>query len=76
MVLPPSPRTSGINPPIRPQIRAAKKILVISFLEILFMFFCKLSRLLINITAIIAQTGPRNRDKVTEGNIEISELVF
>ena len=76
MVLPPSPRTSGTNPPIKPQISAAKNILVISFSEILFKFFCKLSKLFMNITAITAHIGPRNKDKVTEGNIVISELVF
>ena len=76
IVSPPSPNISGINPPNKPQISTAIRILLISLEEIFEIFFCKSNKLFIKTTAIIAQTGPSKSDSVTDGIIEIFESVF
>ena len=76
IVSPPSPSISGINPPSKPHINTAIRILIISLEDILMIFLCRLSRLFIKITAISAHMGPSNKDKKTAGNKEMSEFVF
>ena len=76
IVSPPSPKTSGIKPPIKPTVTTAYIILTNSEELILLEYFCNVKSERIKITAITAHMGPRMSESETDGSNEISELVF
>ena len=76
IVSPPNPRTSGMKPPTTPTKTAAYSILINSEEFIRLAYFCNFSKESMNITETNAHKGPNISESETDGNNDISALVF